>query len=313
MTTTVAFDRGGVQSSADLLRAERLRIATDEPGLVPKGRGWEPASHAMAELCADCPDTIGDVLRMLTRTQEILNELPPPAANRVASFNSLYFTITDRVAQALKGSDVKDRDFLELLDVEFAKRYFEALRLWGEEDLATPDAWEILFRRAQDRKVSKLAAAMLGVNAHINHDLALALTATWERLGAPRDEVVHPDYLLVNKIFYQEIPKLRRRYSTRWQLRIDSLLGDLDDWSQRVLVAATRAHAWEQAQRLWALRDDEDDLARARLVMDRASAYVGELLITGDGIVNRVGDVLRTGRNTARAGLGRVRVRRTRV
>ncbi|BCJ48812.1 hypothetical protein Asp14428_02870 [Actinoplanes sp. NBRC 14428] len=306
MTTTVGFDRGGVQSSADLLRTERLRIARDEPGLIPRGRGWEPASREMAELCADCPDTIGDVLRMLTRAQEILNLLPPPAANRVASFNSLYFTITDRVAQSLRGTEVRDPSFLELLDIEFAKRYFEALRLWGDEDRSTPDAWEILFRRAQDPGVSKLAAAMLGVNAHINHDLALALTSTWEQLGAPRDEVVHPDYLLVNKIFYQEIPRLRRRYSTRFQLRIDGLLGDLDDWSQRVLVAATRAHAWEQAQRLWELRDDEDDLARAKLVMDRASAYVGELLITGDGVVNRTGAVLRAGRDTTRSSLRRL-------
>jgi Family of unknown function (DUF5995) len=306
MTTTVHFDRGGVQNSAQVLRDERKRIAPDEPGLVPKGRGWEPAAREMSELCAENIDTIGDVLRALRRAQEIMDLLPPPAANRVASFNSLYFTITDRVAGALKGSEVHDADFLELLDVEFAKRYIEALRLWGEEDLATPDAWEVLFRRAQDQNVSKLAAAMLGVNAHINHDLALALIATWEQLGAPgEDDETHPDYLLVNKIFYQEIPKLRRRYSTPWQLRIDNLVGELDDWSQRVLVAATRAAAWEQAQRLWELREEEEDLARARLLMDRASAYVGELLITSDGVVNRTGAVLRAGRTSVRRVLRR--------
>jgi hypothetical protein len=301
MTTTVHFDRGGVQSSAQVLRDERKRIAPDEPGLVPRGRGWEPAAREMSELCAESIETIGDVLRALRKAQEIMDLLPPPAANRVASFNSLYFTITDRVAGALKGAEVHDPEFLELLDVEFAKRYIEALRLWGEEDLATPDAWEVLFRRAQDQKVSKLAAAMLGVNAHINHDLALALIATWEQTGAPgEDDEIHPDYLLVNKIFYQEIPKLRRRYSTPWQLRIDYLLGELDDWSQRVLVAATRAAAWEQAQRLWELRDEQDDLARALLLMDRASAYVGELLITSDGVVNRTGAALRAGRTGVR-------------
>ncbi|MGA5299778.1 DUF5995 family protein [Nucisporomicrobium flavum] len=301
MTTTVQFDRGGVQSSAELLREERRRIARDEPGLVPKGGGWEPASREMADLCACRVETIGDVLRGLRKAQEIMDTLPPPAANRVASFNSLYFTITDRVAGALKSSEVHDADFLEMLDVEFAKRYFDALRLWGEENLNTPDAWEVLFRRAQDKRVSRLAAAMLGVNAHINHDLAWALVATWKSTGAPaEDDPIHPDYLLVNKIFYQEIPRLRRRYSTSWQLRIDGLVGDLDDWSQRVLVAATRARAWEQAQRLWELREDEEDLARAALVMDRASAYVGELLITSDGVVNRAGSALRAGRDVSR-------------
>ncbi|WP_306205749.1 DUF5995 family protein [Actinoplanes sp. RD1] len=297
MTATVAFDRNGVESSASLLRTERQKLAKDEPGLVPPGRGWEPASEQIAELCTGTPGTIGEVLAMLRRTQKIMELLPPPAKNRVASFNSLYFTITDRVDKALTGPGVREPEFLELLDVEFAKRYFDALRLWGEEDLATPDAWEVLFRRAQDEKVSKLAAAILGVNAHINHDLALALVATWDGLGVEPPEHKHPDYLLINQIFYEEIPSLRRRYSTRWQLRIDALAGDLDDWSQRVLVAATRAHAWDQGRRLWELREDHDDLARAKLMMDRASAYVGELLLTSDGLLNRVGDALRHGRS----------------
>ena len=285
---TVTFDRDEAARSAGVLRDERLQLRS----AVPKGRGWAPAHIEVADLCAsECPDII-TVLQHLTTAQDIFDRLPPPAENRVAAFNALYFTITDRVATALRGADVQDREFLETLDVEFAKRYFAALRLWGDDDHATPDAWEVLFRRAQDDGVSPLAAAMLGVNAHINHDLALALVSTWERLGPPDPDRIHPDYLLINKIFFEEIPGLRRRYSTPFQLTIDRLVGTLDDWSQRVLVSATRAHAWEQAERLWALREDPEDLDRALLVMDRASAYVGELLLVGDDLVNLSGRLL---------------------
>ena len=293
---TITFDRDDAQRSAVVLRDERLQLTP----AVPRGRGWAPAHLEVAELCAsECAD-ISTVLKHLTTAQRIFDGLPPPADNRVAAFNSLYFTITDRVAQSLRTASVRDKDFLELLDVEFAKRYFIALRLWGDDDPATPDAWEVLFRRAQDHGVSKLAAATLGVNAHINHDLALALVATWEQLGPPDDDKAHPDYLLINKIFFEEIPGLRRRYSTPLQLRIDRLVGTLDDWSQRVLVSVTRAHAWEQAERLWALRDDPDDLRRALLVMDRASAYVGEVLLLGDDLVNRSGKLLRGVRGALR-------------
>jgi len=286
---TVTFDRDDAQRSAGVLRDERLQLTP----AVPRGRGWAPAHIEVADLCgAECPD-ISTVLKHLTTAQQIFDRLPPPAENRVAAFNSLYFTITDRVAQALRTADVRNKDFLELLDVEFAKRYFSALRLWGDDDAATPDAWEVLFRRAQDDRVTPLAAAMLGVNAHINHDLALALVSTWEQLGPPDPDEIHPDYLLVNKIFFEEIPGLRRRYSTPFQLKIDRLVGNLDDWSQRVLVSVTRARAWEQAERLWALRDDREDLDRALLVMDRASAYVGELLLVGDDLVNLGGKLLR--------------------
>ena len=293
---TVAFDRDNAQRSARVLRDERLQLTP----AAPAGRGWAPAHLEVADLCAaECAD-IGTVLKHLTTAQQIFDGLPPPEAHRVAAFNSLYFTITDRVAQSLRGADVRDKDFLELLDVEFAKRYFIALRLWGDDDAATPDAWEVLFRRAQDDRVSRLAAAMLGVNAHINHDLALALVATWEQLGPPDPDRMHADYVLINKIFFEEIPGLRRRYSTPLQLRIDNMVGPLDDWSQRVLVSVTRAHAWEQAERLWALRDDPEDLDRALLVMDRASAYVGELLLLSDDVINRSGRLLRGVRGALR-------------
>jgi hypothetical protein len=103
---------------------------------------------------------------------------------------------------------------------------------------------------------------------------------------------MHPDYLLINKIFYEEIPALRRRYSTPWQLDIDALCLDLDDWSQQLLVFTTRAYAWDKAVRIWPLRADREDFARAQLVMDRATALLGESMIVGDGLVSRIGAVL---------------------
>src|SRR5688572_30935825 len=122
---TITFDRDHAQRSALVLRDERLQLTP----AVPPGRGWAPAHLEVADLCAaECAD-IGTVLKHLTTAQQIFDGLPPPADHRVAAFNSLYFTITDRVAQSLRGG-VSDPDFLELLDVEFAKRYFHALKLW---------------------------------------------------------------------------------------------------------------------------------------------------------------------------------------
>lgn len=285
------FDRDRAKESAEQLRQVRLDVAS--PALTAIMRGWAPAEVVMAEALKDQPTDIAGVLARLALVQTALDGLPPtPSLNRVAAFNSLYYTITDRIAKALVGPEVTEPTFLEMLDVEFAKRYLNALRLWGEDDDDTPDSWEVLFRRGQDKRVSRLAGAMLGVNAHINFDLALALIATWRELGPPTDDTVHPDYLLVNKIFYEEIPDLRRRYSTSWQLELDRLAGTLDDWSQRVLVTTTRAMAWDQARRIWPLCDDPEDFAHAQLVMDRAAAFVGESMITGDGLVSRIGSVV---------------------
>ena len=84
---------------------------------------------------------------------------------------------------------------------EFAE-YFAALDLWNNDNEDTPDVWEVLFKRGHDLKMSRLTAAMLGVNAHINHDLSLALIGTWNETGAPVGDEIHPDYLLVNQIFF---------------------------------------------------------------------------------------------------------------
>jgi hypothetical protein len=286
---TVTFERSRVLDSAEVLREERVNVPSPDVTTVPVG--WAPAGEAMARIVAVPPTDIAGVLSRLISVQSVLDNLPPsPRQHRVAAFNSLYYTITDRVAAALRGPEVTEPEFLERLDVEFGKRYFTALKLWGEnEDAMTPDSWEVLFRRGTDPRVSRLAAAMLGVNAHINFDLAMALIATWRQLDTGPGDEVHPDYLVINKIFYQEIPGLRRRYSTPWQLDLDTLCGRLDDWSQDVLVFGTRAMAWQQAERVWELRFDPENFAHAQLVMDRVTALLGETIIAGDGLVNRAG------------------------
>jgi hypothetical protein len=287
------FDRDLARSSAETLRAKRQQLAGPAAPLV---RGWAPLQAAMADALAHPPKTIADVLAVQVTVQAVLDQLPPsPANNRVAAFNKLYLTITRRVDVALQTTAAWP-EFLELLDVEFAKRYFVALDLWNRDRPDTPDVWEVLFRRAGDMEMSELIAAVLGVNAHINHDLSLALISTWEQLGPPPDDTVYPDYLLVNKIFYEEIQPLRRGFSDDWQMEIDRLVGPLDDWSQRILVKVTRARAWEQARRLWPLRDDEEDFQAACHLMDRAASLLGEWLIAGDRVVTDAGNILTGGR-----------------
>jgi hypothetical protein len=244
----------------------------------------------VAETLVGEPAGIGDVIDRLVSVQSIMDALPPsPLQNRVSAFNQLYLKITRRVDGALPTAE--SASFLEMLDVEFAKRYFAALTLWNDDNPETPDVWEVLFKRAGDMELSRLMAAVLGVNAHINHDLSLALISTWEKVGVPgEDDPIHPDYLLVNDIFYEEIPILRQSFSDQWQLDLDHMVGGLDDWSQRILVRVTRAHAWEQGLDLWKLKGNAKDFEQARFTMDRAASLLAEFAIGGDRLINDAGD-----------------------
>lgn len=300
------FHREDVKASAERIRLERQRLQRPGPAPAPAGRGWEPARRELAAAVAGTPSDVAGVLAQLTAVQEALDRVPGvKGGNRVAAFNRLYFRITSRVSDVLQTPEVVDPRFLELLDVEFAKLYFAALRSWGEGHSSTPDAWEVLFRRSQDRRLTRLAAAVLGVNAHVNHDLALALIETWKRLGPPGDGPPHHDYLVINQIFFEEIPLLRRRFSTAWQLKIDRFVGELDDWSQALLVETTRAMAWQQGRRLWALRHDGDglqDFLEARAAMDRAASLVGEALVVTDNVLLMLWAAMRAALTSLRQG-----------
>lgn len=243
---------------------------------------WGPAEREMADALAPVPHTIADVVAQLTGVQHALDRVPRLFhENPIADFNNLYLTITRRILERDRAGDFRHPEFLNRLDVEFAIRYLDALRAFGAGDSGVPAAWRVLLGRYDDASLRSLPCAVAGVNAHINFDLAFALIATWEKLGhAAHASPQHHDYLLVNAVFAEEIPGLRRRYLDGWQRCVDALNGSFDDWYQNVLVECTRARAWERAQRLWTLRADRVAFDLVRSQMDAQAAHVGRVLLS---------------------------------
>ncbi len=69
----------------------------------------------------------------------------------------------------------KDPDFMEILDVKFAELYLDALASWSRgEPVAW--AWAVLFEIWDNAGEGPMSGALLGIHAHINHDLAIAVT-----------------------------------------------------------------------------------------------------------------------------------------
>ena len=158
-------------------------------------------------------------------------------------------------------------------ETDAAARYFDALRYWTEASPACPGVWAGLFCRIPGPDARALPSAVAGVNAHINFDLPFALVTTFDHLGSdPVDgSDQHHDYLQVNDIFAEEIPGLRRGYLDRWQLLIDTMNGDLDDWWQGEMVEYTRNVAWRNAQKIWAIRHDMGALDKERRRLDNTA------------------------------------------
>ncbi len=247
---------------------------------------WGPVHQDMTALLADHPDDVPAVVDQLTKMQDVLDRVPPLlGGNPLSDFNRLYLRITTSVLERLYEGRFADPAFLSRLDVEFAARYFDALRQWGDKSTACPRVWSVLFCRMAGPDCRPLPSAAAGVNAHINFDLPFALVTTFDHLGSdPVDEGdQHHDYLQINEIFAEAIPGLRRGYLERWQLLIDTMNGDLDDWWQGEVVEYTRNIAWRNAQTLWAVRHDLPATARERSRLDGNAAAVGRLLLSPMG------------------------------
>jgi hypothetical protein len=247
---------------------------------------WGPVHQDVTDLLIHRPDDVPAVVDHLTKLQDILERVPPlHGGNPLADFNKLYLRITTGVMEGLYDGRFADPAFLSRLDVEFAERYFEALRHYGEGSAACPRVWSVLLHRVGGPDCRPLPSAAAGVNAHINFDLPFALVTTFDHLGTdPLDDSdQHLDYLQINQIFAEAIPGLRRGYLEKWQLLIDTMNGDLDDWWQGEVVEYTRNVAWRNAQKLWGCRHDLRRTAMERERLDGNAAALGRLLLSPMG------------------------------
>ncbi len=96
--------------------------------------------------------------------------------DRRADFLTVYVRTTEAVADRIERGGFTNPDWVADYLVAFANRYRRAVRADVVGDVsAVPPAWRLAFAAAERVDASAVRTAALGVNAHINHDLALAL------------------------------------------------------------------------------------------------------------------------------------------
>jgi hypothetical protein len=94
------------------------------------------------------------------------------------------------------GADFHDNAFVADLDVRFAAYWFAAYSASGDK----PRAWAPLFSARKHRGVLPIQFALAGINAHIEHDLPLAVIDTCTaRKRTPNSPGVHEDYEKVSE------------------------------------------------------------------------------------------------------------------
>jgi hypothetical protein len=230
------------------------------------------------------PQTIADVLATMRTIGALAVE-----GDGLKWFNWLYMEVTSAVEQRVATAGFSDARWLAELDVQFARLYFEALGSWIS---GKPPArcWRALFDRRSQAAVARIQFALAGINAHINHDLALAINATCKATSTrpSHESTQYRDYVAVNSTLDGLVDLAKQKLMVR-------LLGDalpavshLEDTVAAWNVAAAREAAWVNAEMLWNVRRLPRLWSRYVETMDGITTLAGKTLLVPVPVVTAV-------------------------
>ena len=204
---------------------------------------------------APAPDTpVVSVAEAIARMEAI--EAALPASDGLACFNRIYLDVTRQVNSQLGQGAFADPAFLTQIDVAFANLFFAAADSAGDPATAPP-AWRPLVERRATAGIEPVQFALAGMNAHINHDLPLAIVSACTALGTAPDADPHPaDYQKVGQLLDAAEESIRQSFESAPELAVDRHLSAVADLIGNWSINSARDVAWNNSLLLWAIRDD---------------------------------------------------------
>jgi Family of unknown function (DUF5995) len=166
------------------------------------------------------------------------------------------------------------------LDVEFLNLYLSAIDGYRAQPPSEAHCWQVLLGCRSDPSITPMQFALAGMNAHINHDLALAVVRTSEALSSPPGEGAHAaDYDKVNRTLGALDQQIRESFESGIILDLDRQAAGLIDVVGNFSIDAARQGAWDHALALWDLRADHWAFNLYADGLDRAAEVAGRALL----------------------------------
>ncbi|MFG3006284.1 DUF5995 family protein [Streptomyces calvus] len=221
-----------------------------------------------------CEHVLTPVDEVVSRMRALAADLPE--RDGVAVFNRVYLTVTEAVDRHIDAGLFADARAAITLDVRFAERYLTAVAAESQGRRA-PACWRPLFQFRRHPGVRPLQFALAGINAHIGHDLALAVVDSCRTLGC-EPAALEDEFDRVGELLVSLEERIREELMPGPDLlRIaDPLTHLLGAWS----LERARDAAWTAARALWALRGLPDVAGEFTERLDTAVGFAGRMLLT---------------------------------
>ena len=173
-----------------------------------------------------------------------------------------------------------DPAWLTRLDVVFAGLYLGALAQ------TPPKCWQVLFDARHDTRLARIQFALAGMNAHIDHDLTLAVDTTCREFGM---EPVHlspqyQDYDQVNDLLDGIVEEAKKELLVGLLGDAPPSIGLVENMMAMWGLRATREAAWTNAELLWHAQSVPGLADRLMRGLDDATALAGRGLLAPVGI-----------------------------
>jgi hypothetical protein len=169
-------------------------------------------------------------------------------------FNGLYLAVTQAIEARVNAGGSVDGAWLAGPDVRFAQLYFGAVQsaLTGAWRL---DCWKAVFSVHDHVQIATIQFALAGMNAHINHDLCLAIDTTRKATNiAPlHGTAQYSDYTSLNLTLDGLIDKAKQNLNLRLPGDPLPAVSHLEDLTASRDIDAAREKAWKNAENLWNL------------------------------------------------------------
>ncbi|GHE02415.1 DUF5995 family protein [Streptomyces alanosinicus] len=199
-----------------------------------------------------------------------------PERDGVAVFNRVYLTVTEEVDRRLDAGEFPDPHAAIALDARFAERYLAAVGA-AAADHRPPACWRPLFQLRGHPGVRPVQFALAGINAHIGHDLALAVVDACRTLDCEPPDL-EDEFDQVGVLLDSLEERVREDLMPGPDLLqiADPLTHLLGCWS----LERARDAAWSAARALWALRHCGDVAEEFTARLDAAVGFAGRMLLT---------------------------------
>ncbi len=179
-------------------------------------------------------------------------------------FLNCYHLMSMNMVSAIIRKEFHDTHWVDKLLHSFANYYFDSLACYDCGDL-TPKVWDSAHKATKDTSLSELQLLMLGVNAHINYDLVLALydllKPEWNALSETQRIRRYEDHHHVNRVIARTIDRVQDEIleplnpKLKW---VDVLMGRMDEYLISRLITSWREDVWENTQELLKIENAED-------------------------------------------------------